>query len=349
MKVVMIAISLLLVSCGGTVTKEDLLPDANGEHGHILLIMSDDLWGGKIQEALVEQLDQTAKGPYLRKEPLFDFFRKQSEDLNHVNKMSRLILKVMVDFDSTYQETALIEREDYYAKGQLFLIVKDSDPDRLYDFIKNDFAPALKLFNDFELAQLIKEYKGRPNEAAKEQAEKKFGISISVPRDTKLKVTEDDFMWMKYERSRNILGSEANGTQNETYWIQEGILIWSETIGDSSQFLVEDIMEKRDTVLKYKVPGKVSGSYMATEYDPAYSPQNEIIQYKGRSCIIVRGLWKHDGHPGAFGGGPFVQYSMVDNENKKIITICGYVYAPKFNKREYIREIEAMLNTVEFI
>lgn len=347
MKYYSIIITLLFLSCGGDVNRQDLLPDANGEHGHVLVIMQDDLWDGKMQTALVSQLDQTAKGPYLRKEPLFDFFQKQSSDLNHVNKMSRLMLKVMVDFDSTYQETAVIEKRDYYAKGQLFIVIKDSDPDRLYNYILNDFDPILDKMNDFEMEVLISEYKNRNNPVIAEQTEKHFGVSIDVPRDTKLKLTEDNFMWAKYDRSRNILGSEANGTDNSTYWIQEGILFWSQDVISDSSFSIKSIMSHRDTTLKYNVPGKVEGSYMATEYDPFYDPEYEIGSLNDEKCIIARGLWKHEGHPGAFGGGPFVQYSVLNSEKNKVITVCGYIYAPKFNKREYIREVEAMLNTIE--
>ncbi len=347
MKYYSIIIAFLCISCGGEVSKQDLLPDANGEHGHILVVMQDDLWEGKMQTALVSQLDQTAKGPYLRKEPLFDFFRKQSGDLTHVNKMSRIILKVMVDFDSTYQETAVIEKSDYYAKGQLFLVIKDSDADRLYSFIQNDFDPILDKMNAFEMDQLILEYKNRNNPAIKEQAEKEFGISIDLPRDAKLKQKKDNFIWVKYDRSRDFLGSEANDTKNETYWIQEGILFWSHDVENDSSFSVPAIMSVRDTTLKYNVPGKVAGSYMATEYDPFYDPDYEMVTFNGKSCIITRGLWKHAGHDGAFGGGPFVQYSMLNAAEDKVITVCGYIYAPKFNKREYIREIEAMLKTIE--
>ena len=347
MKYFSIFIALLLISCGGNVSKEDLLPDASGEHGHILLIVQDNLWEGKMQNALVSQLDQTAKGPYLRKEPLFNFFRKQSADLTHVNKMSRIMLKVMVDFDSTYQETAVIEKHNYYAKGQLFLVIKDSDVDRLYNFVLSDFSPILKKMNDFEMDQLISEYKNRNNPAIKEQAEKGFGISIDLPREAKLKLKSDEFMWAKYDRSRNILGSEANGTDNSTYWIQEGILFWSNDVVNDSTFSVPSIMNMRDTTLKYNVPGKVKDSYMATEYDPFYDPEYDHVTFKGKPCIIARGLWKHDGHPGAFGGGPFVQYSILNAAEDKVISVCGYIYAPKFNKREYIREVEAMLNTIE--
>ena len=349
-KYLMIALlPLLFTACGEPLTNADLLPDASGEHGHILVIMDDHYWEGKVGEVLRAQLDKNAHGPtYLRPEPIFDFFHKQSEDLTHINKMSRVLLKIYLDTDSTYEETAIIEKHDYYAKGQLFLIIKDSDINRMVNFIEHEFDPILTKINEFEQNQLIAEYKSDFNKAVKQQAEEKFGIQISIPSGSKLKVNKDEFMWIKRDRSRDLLGSEANNTANQTYWIQQGILIWSEPYSESTIDPLH-IMQHRDTVLKYNVPRQVKGSYMATEYDPCCAPEGLVTTYSGKDAVIFTGLWKTAGRRGAAGGGPFVQYSFHNPTKNTVVTVSGYVYAPRFDKREYIRELEAMMNTVEIL
>ena len=133
----------------------------------------------------------------------------------------------------------------------MFVVVKDSDQDRLLSYINNDFDYVLDLFNDFELNQIIRFYKDKTNNGVKEQAEKNFGISISVPRTAIIKVTEDDFMFVKHEQSRNIMGDESRGTESETYWIQEGILFWTEPLDSIEHFEPYHIMSLRDSVLKY--------------------------------------------------------------------------------------------------
>ncbi|MEO9532326.1 MAG: DUF4837 family protein [Crocinitomicaceae bacterium] len=349
MKYLLIAIAALsLVSCGEELSREDLLPDASGEHGNILLLLEDHVWEGPIGDALVAQLDQNCEGPFLRPEPLFSYFRKPTGKMNHVNKMTRLILKIIVDTDSTYEETAIVEKYDYYARNQIFVVIKDSNPDRLLSYINNDFDYVLDLFNDFELNQLIANYKARPNHAINEQTQKSFGISISLPRTAMLKVTEDDFMLVKYEQSRNVMGDESRGTESETYWIEEGILFWTEPLDSAEYFEPYHIMATRDSVLKHNVAGNSEGSYMATEYDEYYRPEADKITFNGNETIVVRGLWKFAGHPGAFGGGPFIQYTMINKSTNELLTVCGYIYAPKFDKREYIRQVEAMLRTIEF-
>lgn len=337
---------IALASCGGELSSEDLLPDASGEHGHILVVMENNLWEGNMGTNLRAQLDQRCEGPYLRPEPLFNYYQKKPGTLNHVNKMSRLILKVFIDRDSTYQETAVIEKDNYWAKGQLFLVIKDSDAGRLNRFIAEDFQQVLDKMNDFELQELVAKYKSRPNNAVDAQAEEKFGINIKLPRESKLKVEKENFMWVKYDRSRNLMSDESSGARGGTFWIQEGIVFWSEPFNDST-IDPYNILEKRDTVLKHNIPGKVKGSYMATEYDPCCAPTGMVTTFKGNRCVIFRGLWKHAGRRGAAGGGPFIQYSIHNPSNNTVVTVCGYVYAPKFDKREYIRELEAMMSTIE--
>lgn len=350
MKHLTIAIlAFTLLSCGGDISREDLLPEASGTHGEVLVLMDDNIWNGPIGEVVQEQLNQDAEGVYLRSEPIFNFFRKPPDQMNHINKLSRLILKVMLDNDSTYKETAMIEREDYFARNQLFVIIKDNDPDRLYNYVRNQFYRCINRFNEFELEQLIAQYKKRPNKNVKEKVEKKFGLSVSIPDNSELRVEKDDFLWVKRDRSKNLIGNQATGTEGGTFWIQQGILFWDAPYTDSSQMTVEGVLQHRDTVLKYNIPGKLKGSYMATEYDPYYSPEGKIINYNGVKTVRIQGLWKHAGNEAAFGGGPFLQHTFLHPTNGRVITICGYIYAPKFDKREYLREIDAMLQTVDML
>jgi hypothetical protein len=80
---------------------------------------------------------------------------------------------------------------------------------------------------------------------------------------------------------------------------------------------------------------------MAVSYK-VYEPKSEETQLNGNYCIETRGLWlvKND-----FMGGPFVNYTFVDKEHNKIIVLDGYVYAPRDNKRDMLRSVEAILHT----
>jgi uncharacterized membrane protein YcgQ (UPF0703/DUF1980 family) len=67
--------------------------------------------------------------------------------------------------------------------------------------------------------------------------------------------------------------------------------------------------------------------------------------YKDEYTAELRGLWYTD-HD--FMGGPFVSLSKVDEINGRIVTIEGFVYAPKTSKRNYVAQLEAVLHTLHF-
>jgi hypothetical protein len=46
-------------------------------------------------------------------------------------------------------------------------------------------------------------------------------------------------------------------------------------------------------------------------------------------------------------GGPFVSYSCVDEVNERVIVAEVFVYAPNKEKRQYIRDMEAILLTLK--
>jgi len=64
-----------------------------------------------------------------------------------------------------------------------------------------------------------------------------------------------------------------------------------------------------------------------------------------RYTVEMRGLWKTEG---AFLGGPFVSYTTVDTIRNRVVTVDGFVYGGKKTKRNLIRQVEAILTTLEF-
>lgn len=339
---------LSLFSCDGDLPENAFLPDSSGERGRLLVLMEESLWNGPMGDTIQAQLSQRAPGPYLRKEPIFSYFWKQPAEFNHMNQMGRSIVKFIIDDDSTYSETAMIERYDYYAKNQLFLIIKDSDPNRMLAFVQDQMDEVIQLFNDFETDQLIRDYKNDFNRRANEVAEKEFGISVAIPSGSKIKMSTDSFFFAKRDRSRTLQGNEATGIKKGTYWIQQGFLFWkTPVIADSNQMTVAAMLNHRDSTLKNNFPGEVEGTYMGTEYSEYYEPEGKVFDYNGNKAVEIRGLWIYDGEVFVGGGGPFVQYSILNETRNEIVTVCGYIYAPKFDKREYIREVDAVLQTIE--
>jgi hypothetical protein len=58
----------------------------------------------------------------------------------------------------------------------------------------------------------------------------------------------------------------------------------------------------------------------------------------------MRGLW---GMVNAKMGGPFVSVSFVDPSGTRVIAIEGYCHAPQFDKREFLRYIDAIVHSAK--
>ena len=47
-------------------------------------------------------------------------------------------------------------------------------------------------------------------------------------------------------------------------------------------------------------------------------------------------------------GGPYIGVTALDAGNNRIVTVEGAVYAPRYDKRNYLRQVEAMVYSLEF-
>ena len=46
--------------------------------------------------------------------------------------------------------------------------------------------------------------------------------------------------------------------------------------------------------------------------------------------------------------GPFINYTFIDRANNKVITLDGYVYNPNDDKKNFLRQLEAMFFATKF-
>ncbi|PKP27474.1 MAG: DUF4837 domain-containing protein, partial [Bacteroidetes bacterium HGW-Bacteroidetes-19] len=104
----------------------------------------------------------------------------------------------------------------------------------------------------------------------------------------------------------------------------------------------ENLIKTRDLMTKMYIPGAVNGSYPKIAQHsgfPIYNP----IQVKSKNGMELRGLWESVGD---YMGGPFYSFTFVDAKGTYCVTIDGFVYAPEETKRDFLREVEAIVKSV---
>jgi hypothetical protein len=153
-----------------------------------------------------------------------------------------------------------------------------------------------------------------------------FGGSPHFPTGYILKKITSDFAWIADEKQ----------------YTNQGVLIYRYP-ADDEPFTLEKIVARRNAALKKNVPGMFDNTYMTTGEYPA--PYIEYMKYRGRDFAQVRGWWEVEND---YMAGPFVSQAFYSPDGKEIIVAEAFLYAPKYDKRQYLRQVESLLYSWEW-
>ena len=286
------------------------LPKANGIPGRVLISVEDQVWEGELSSIFEAAFSKHAEGPFIAPEPVFDYLQQDPSLINQLGKKNRNFLRIIYDPTGSYTDTEIIVKKDHISEGQIYIVVKDSDINRIKTFFKNELSTYIMLFNNQEDERLISKYNSDSNFAFDKKAKEHFGISISIPSSSKFKSDMDSVIYALDKRSKELGDNPKTGTKGGVYWAQKGIIIWeSDYISEESMDPI-NLLQERDSTLKHVVKGTIENSYMATEYYPTHKPKFTQFTIDGANAIQIEGLWIHAGSSDASGGGPI--YSIFN-------------------------------------
>lgn len=329
---VLLLSSILISSCSDEGSRRRL-PRFSGEPGEILVVMKESLWTGNEGDSLREVLAKKYPGlPQI--EPSFKLLHFAPSEMSDLLRHHRNILRITIGADAEGENKVHYEKSKW-ANNQLYFRVRAKDEAAFYNLLNNDFQKIIQVINRTEINRIQEKYKAYGHERLEKKVNRKFGIDMVLPEDCELAVDTNDFMWIKRERIR-YLG-------NTPHEITQGFFIFSYPYTTDSAFTPEQFLTVRDTVLEKFVPGPRKGTFMTTEY--RLPPSSEVISLNDRYTVFTRGLWKMENY---FMGGPFVALSTLSNDSSRVISVSGFVFAPRFDKREYIRDVEAIIKSVSF-
>lgn len=108
------------------------------------------------------------------------------------------------------------------------------------------------------------------------------------------------------------------------------------------------VLEARDRLTETWLTGSLGDFVRIDRRRPITT---EEINFLGRYGLETRGLWHMVGYDqdgvlrSAGGGGPFLTYTFFDEEQGRLYLIDGMVFAPKYDKRELVRQLEVIAHT----
>jgi hypothetical protein len=319
-KLISIFCLLLVLSCNDKNSNIIYLPASSGNINSISVVADNLLWEDKVGGVIRKVMAAPANG-LPTDEPMFSLKQIPTPVFTDFATRSRIILKV-----EKTDATGIEIKENVYAKPQTVVVVKGKTDQDIINQIKENEAKIIDAFTKREVSEKLR----RINKSLlkDQEMEAALGFTIDIPSAYKITKNQENFYWIRKEFS----SSKTLDLMFYSYPL-DGI-----RKGDST---VVDVINMRNKMVKDGIDGE-DGIIMTTEN--AYAPSIFKAIIDNKPAYETRGIWKIEG---AYMGGPFVNYAIEDKVNNRYLVAEGYVYAPSFDKREYVFELEAIIKSIK--
>ncbi len=312
---------LVMASCASDSTH--LRKNITGKAGELVVVISKESWKGKPGELVREVLAQPQVG-LPQEEPLFDVIDVPHEAFTDIFRSTRNIVQTSIS--SNVEKPGISFTDDVYAYPQATVQIQAKNAAQFEEILNENRDKILAYFLLAEKERITMNYKKVFEKGVFNVLNDNFDLTMKVPPGFQIKEQQDDFLWVQYD----------------TPEIFQGIVIYTHPYVSDSAFTVDYQLPIRDSLLKKYVPGPTDGSYMTTEkmFDQTFN----IFRHNGNYASEMRGLWKVEND---FMGGPYIALSELDAANQRVINTFAFVYAPSKDKRNLLRQMEAMIYSIK--
>lgn len=318
-----IAAMFLVLSCKNT-SRKPLLPSISGKAGEVLIVVNKGDWEGSIGTDLRDFL--TRDCPYLpQKEPLYTLINIPPAAFTDIFRIHRNI--ILVNIDSNVTEPGVVYRSDVWAQPQCVIGINAPDSETALGLIDRDSTMITATLEQAERDRVIANSIKYEEHSISPSVIQLTGGSPHFPTGYVLKKRTDDFIWVSYD----------------TQYTTQAMLIYRYPATGHDDLSLDNIMAVMNETMKANVPGMFENTYM--KISDAATPGLEYIKFRGREFAQMRGLWEVQND---YMGGPFVSHSFYSQDGKDIITLVSFVYAPRYDKRHYLRQIESIMYSFEW-
>lgn len=320
--VLMLLVFSVLFSCqndGGQVLHKNI----TGQAGELVVVISDEAWEGQPGKVIRETMAQ----PHLalpQDEPLFDLVKVPQSGFKSIFKTTRNIIQTRISSNVDSSEIAF--QKDIWAQPQSMVTIEAKNAAEFEEIFLENKNRIMSYFLQAERERLTTNYTKFFERGIYNVLEQDFGVTMRVPPGFQIADQKKDFIWLRYE----------------TPEVSMGIVLYTFPYVSDSAFMENYQLKIRDSILRANVPGPTEGSFMTTE-----RRVDQIIntrEHNGNYAVEMRGLWRLMND---FMGGPFISLAELDSKNQRVVVAFGYVYAPSKEKRNLLRQMEAIIYTIK--
>ncbi|MFN3134271.1 MAG: DUF4837 family protein [Candidatus Kryptonium sp.] len=239
--------------------------------------------------------------------------------------------KELIQKDSAY----IFIKNDLWSKGQIVLVLIAKDRETLLKHLRKNRNEIYIYFRDEffrrEMDAIISE--GHNKKDIERYLLEKYGWKIFVQHDYYIAKdsAQEKFVWLRRRTPEDM---------------ERFIFVhWIDSVYDPYKFFNQIwISNKRNEITKkfYRTTRDDAWVVIADDLESIKHLYFFPVNFNGRYAIKVQGLWRFNDFTG---GGPFISYVFYDSTQNRIYFLDGSIFAPRYEKKKLIVQIDALLHT----
>lgn len=317
-----VTLTILLSACVGN--DKMILRESIGKINKVMVVAKISDWTGDVGAEIRNSFGELQVG-LPQPEPILSVSQVAPNGFSSMMKASRNIL--IINEGDTENFTV---KKNVYAKPQTIVYVQAKDDASIIKILQERKQEIRRIFLDADI-DFTKNifYKDRLDDS-QFLTLKNLGISLTIPDKFNKVDDTGDFLWLRNHLTSGIAKSGSNN-----------ILVYAVPLVDKTS-VADSIVAIRNKIGKKYIPGSKEGMYMITE--KAYTPFTFDATIDGKKAYETRGKWevKDD-----FMAGPFLNYTIIDEKNNRLVVFEGFTYAPSVSKRAFLFELEAIAKSMK--
>lgn len=313
------------VSCNRNKTRKALMPNISGKPGEVVVVIGKDYWEGALGTVLRDSL--ACDFPYLpQSEPMYDLVNVAPAGFTSMFQLHRNIIIMNIRQDVT--EPGILYKSDQWAAPQCVIKINAPTEDVAAEIFLENCGKIKAILEQAERARVIANTKKYEELNLAPVVETMVGGSPHFPSGYKLKARKDDFIWISYS----------------TQFTMQCILVYKYPVKKGVDMMSpSELIAAQEQMTRENVPGMRENTYMIIS--PIISPSVQYKKYGDHQFAEIRGLWEVYGD---YMGGPFVSHVFYSPDGEYMILLQAFVYAPKYDKKNYLKQVESVLYSFEW-
>lgn len=333
-------ISVIFSCDDSSISEKRALPNAIGSLSNILVISKKADWELGLELAVSNVLSKEIEG-LIKIEKEFGITQISAKGLNNMFKKHRSIL--MIAISKRYKKASLAQRDDVYANGQKYIQVKAPTVESAIALIEKNNKNIFRTFDQHRRTTIQKTVNRKGSKKVRQRLKNYHAVSLKIPTGYKIHIDTTDFI---YFYKKGIKNCEYGKNSDCVY--HNGFMVYSFPYYSEKVFNSNFLANKRDSLTNLFIEGSSTKDSLK-----AFMQVEKVLPISAKAITInkaygyeMKGWWKMQN---GIMGGPFVNVSIIDQERNRVICVDGFCFAPNFDKRQFVKEIEAICRSAKGI